>query len=123
MLLGNIHYGMKVDIWSLGCILAEMLLGSPIFPGKDEPDQLLCIIGILGSPSLSDAESMAPHLAHPERLVPSTAILPVVFEDLFPKCKAKRLIGDLLSKMLVWDPDMRWSTSQLLRHAVFSGEE
>lgn len=43
-------YGMPIDMWSLGCILAELLTGYPLFPGEDEGDQLACIIEVLGMP-------------------------------------------------------------------------
>lgn len=43
-------YGMPIDMWSLGCILAELLTGFPLLPGEDEPDQLACIIELLGMP-------------------------------------------------------------------------
>ena len=43
-------YGMPIDMWSLGCILAELLTGYPLFPGEDEADQLACIIEIFSLP-------------------------------------------------------------------------
>lgn len=43
-------YGMAIDMWSLGCILAELLSGHALFPGEDEADQLACIIEVLGMP-------------------------------------------------------------------------
>jgi len=39
-------YGLGIDVWSLGCILAELLTGHPLFPGEDEGDQLACIIEV-----------------------------------------------------------------------------
>ena len=46
-------YGMAIDIWSFGCILAELYTGIPIFPGEDEADQLACIIELLDMPPQS----------------------------------------------------------------------
>lgn len=46
-------YGVEIDMWSFGCIIAELYTGSPIFPGEDERDQLLYIIDYLGVPSIS----------------------------------------------------------------------
>ncbi|XP_015187789.1 PREDICTED: dual specificity tyrosine-phosphorylation-regulated kinase 2-like [Polistes dominula] len=43
-------YGMPIDMWSLGCILAELFTGIPLLPGEDEADQLACIIELLGMP-------------------------------------------------------------------------
>lgn len=49
-------YTKSIDIWSVGCILAEMLSNKPIFPGKHYLDQLNHILGILGSPSQEDLD-------------------------------------------------------------------
>ena len=43
-------YSMAIDMWSLGCILAELYTGFPIFPGENEQEQLSCIMEVLGLP-------------------------------------------------------------------------
>jgi dual specificity tyrosine-phosphorylation-regulated kinase 2/3/4 len=44
------NYHMAIDMWSLGCILAELYTGFPIFPGENEQEQLSCIMEVLGPP-------------------------------------------------------------------------
>ena len=47
----GLPYGMAIDMWSLGCILAELYTGYPLFPGENEVEQLACIMEIFGLPS------------------------------------------------------------------------
>ena len=51
LLLGAEEYNTEIDMWSVGCIFAELLVGKPIFPGKDEMDQLEKIQAIMGCPN------------------------------------------------------------------------
>ena len=51
LLLGAEEYNTEIDMWSVGCIFAELLVGKPIFPGKDELDQLEKIQAVMGCPS------------------------------------------------------------------------
>jgi len=53
LLLGEREYGGAVDIWSVGCIYAEMLLGRSLFPGNNQIDQLCQIFSHLGTPTTS----------------------------------------------------------------------
>ena len=46
----GMSYGMPIDMWSLGCILAELYTGYPIFPGENEQEQLACIMEVFGPP-------------------------------------------------------------------------
>jgi serine/threonine protein kinase len=51
LIFGNSDYNCVIDVWSVGCVIAELLLGQPIFPGESGVDQLVEIIKILGTPS------------------------------------------------------------------------
>lgn len=48
LLVGDTQYGPPVDIWAIGCVVAEMLTGSPLWPGRSDLDQLFQIINTLG---------------------------------------------------------------------------
>lgn len=51
LILGEEKYGCEIDIWSIGCVIAEMFLGVPLFAGKNSKDQFLKIMNVLGTPS------------------------------------------------------------------------
>lgn len=53
----GLPYGCAIDMWSLGCVLAEMFLGCPLFPGEEERDQFACLAEILGPPPVALAEA------------------------------------------------------------------
>lgn len=53
----GLPYGPSIDVWSLGCILAELYTGYPLFPGENEADQLSCIMEVLGNPPNSVIEA------------------------------------------------------------------
>ena len=50
-----------IDVWSAGCVAAELLLGHPLFPGDTGVDQLVEIIKVLGTPTTEEVEAMNPH--------------------------------------------------------------
>ena len=58
LLLGAREYGTEVDMWSLGCVLAELIILRPVLEGEDTGDQLASIVDILGVPSDEDLENM-----------------------------------------------------------------
>jgi len=114
ILLGSPHYSTPVDIWSIGCIFAEMVNQKPLFPGESEIDQLIRIFSVLGTPN--------------ESLWPGISMLPDYSEN-FPKWNPKNLkefvpdlddLGvDLLTKMLQYEPSKRINARQALAHDYF----
>merc|ERR1719502_2068884 len=60
ILLGSISYGFGVDIWGLGCILGEVILGKPIFPGSSTINQLETIMELTGTPSQEFLAGISP---------------------------------------------------------------
>lgn len=51
MIFGCTDYTPAIDVWSVGCVIAELLLGQPLFPGESGVDQLVEIIKVLGTPT------------------------------------------------------------------------
>ena len=117
VLLGSRKYSTPIDVWSIGCIFAEMLNGRPLFPGANEADQLDQIFKALGTPDeatfpgAADLPDWAPasYKRHPPpdslaRLVPGLAADGV----------------DLLSRMLRYDPAQRITARDALDHPFFA---
>ncbi|KAK7400245.1 hypothetical protein VNO78_11446 [Psophocarpus tetragonolobus] len=114
ILLGSRHYSTPVDIWSVGCIFAEMVNQRPLFPGDSEIGELFKIFRILGTPN--------------EDTWPGVTSLPD-FKSAFPKWQPKDLKTvvpnlepaglDLLSSMLFLDPTKRITARSALEHEYF----
>jgi len=116
LLLGNANYSIKVDIWSAGCILAEMLMGKPLFPGTNNQDQFMKIVYVLGAPSVADLTAMRnirPDLKFPP-------IEPLYFGSILPRdIKESEIVADLLYGMLCYNPKTRLTIEQVLAHPYF----
>jgi len=113
LLVENDTYDEGIDIWSVGCILAEFLGRKAIFPGKDYLMQLRLIIDTLGAPSAADLSIIQnPQAVEYIKRLPNKP--PVPFASMFPNASAPAL--DLLSKMLVFDPRKRISAAKALEH-------
>lgn len=117
VLLGSKVYGTTVDIWSIGCIFAEMVTGKPLFMGKSEPDQVKKIFKIRGTPS----DIYAPGLRDlPEWGVNENVIDNCPGEDIkkyVPSLDSEGL--DLLLKFIQIDPEKRISADEALKHPFF----
>ncbi|KAL2914297.1 Cyclin-dependent kinase catalytic subunit [Polyrhizophydium stewartii] len=114
ILLGSKHYSTAVDMWSVGCIFAEMVLKHPLFPGDSEIDEIFRIFRILGTPT--------------ETIWPGFVTLPD-YKSTFPVWSAQPMASvvptleiegqDLLQAFLAYDPAARISAKRALNHPYF----
>ncbi|KAL6070901.1 Mitogen-activated protein kinase [Balamuthia mandrillaris] len=113
ILLGSTTYTKGVDLWSVGCIMAELFGAKPIFPGSSTMNQLDKIMEVTGRPSSEDIEGVKSPFAATilESLPPST---PKPLSSLYPKTSPEAL--DLLTKLLHFNPDKRITAEEALRH-------
>ncbi|KAL7598553.1 mitogen-activated protein kinase homolog NTF3 [Lactuca sativa] len=111
------NYGTSIDIWSVGCIFAELLGRKPLFPGTECLNQLRLIINILGSQREDDIEFIDNPKAR--KFIKSLPFSQgTSFNRLYPH--AHPLAVDLLQKMLVFDPSKRISVTEALHHPYMS---
>lgn len=117
LLLGCDNYGTSIDVWSVGCIFAEILGRKPLFPGTECLSQLKLIISVLGSQPETDLAFIDNPKA--KRFIAS---LPFTrgahFASLYPQ--ADILATDLLRRMLVFDPSKRITVADALSHPYLS---
>merc|ERR1719298_102310 len=114
LIFGATDYTCCIDVWSVGCVLAELLLGVPLFPGESGVDQLVEIIKVLGTPSREQLMAMNPN--YTEFKFPQ--IKPHPWHKVFRSRTSPEAI-DYISKLLVYDPKIRPSGLQACMHAFF----
>ncbi len=114
ILLGSRRYSTPIDIWSIGCIFAEMTMLRPLFPGDSEIDELLRIFRLLGTPD--------------EDLWPGVTLLrdyQAAFPKWAPKPLGEAITGmdaaglDLLAQTLVYEPSRRFSARAAMHARYF----
>lgn len=124
-------YGLPIDMWSLGCILAELYTGVPIFPGENEQEQLACIMEVFGPPEKHLIEKSTrkklffdsmgkPRLtvsSKGRRRRPSSKTLQQAI-----KCDDEPFL-DFLARCLRWDPDRRLKPEEAIRHEFITGQK
>lgn len=117
IMLSFTNYSKAIDIWSTGCILAELLGGKPLFRGKDYVDQLNQILLVLGTPDEPTLTKIGSVRAQNYvRSLPAMRRVP--YSEIFPN--ANPLALDLLEKMLTLDPFKRISVEEALEHPYLS---
>lgn len=113
LLLGTNMYGPSVDMWSVGCLLAELLLRRPLFPGRDEAEQVDIIFRTLGAPN-HDVWPGWHEMPHSE-LVAAASASPYTQSRLREKCsKMEAGALSLVERLLSMDPSRRPSAAQAL---------
>ncbi|CAI8048221.1 Serine/threonine-protein kinase MAK [Geodia barretti] len=115
ILLRSSHYNSPVDLWAVGCIMAELYTFRPLFPGRSEIDELFRICAILGPPTKGP---------WPEGVKLATAmnfnfpvLVPMHLSSVVPHAHLEGL--QLMSELLKWDPQSRPTANQGLSHLYF----
>ncbi|GAC98726.1 likely protein kinase [Pseudozyma hubeiensis SY62] len=111
------QYTKAIDVWAVGCILAEMHTGRPLFPGRDYHQQLSLILDVLGTPTLEEFQNI-----NSRRSRDYIRTMPLRkrrdFRTLFPKASPEAI--DFLQKTLTFDPRNRLTVEECLQHPYLS---
>jgi negative regulator of the PHO system len=115
VLLGSRTYNTSIDIWSAGCIMAEMYTGRPLFPGTTNEDQIIRIFRIMGTPT----ERTWPNITQfPEYKTTFQMYATQDLRQILPQIDATGI--NLLSRMLQLRPELRISAKDALNHPWFN---
>lgn len=121
LLLGKVQYDEKIDVWSLGCVFAELMTNEVLFMGQDASNQFACICSRLGNPVDSWPEVVT--IGWWNELKPKAFCEPNLEAALRRRCEwVSPALLDLLRKMLEFNPARRLSAEEALRHAYFRNE-
>jgi Serine/threonine protein kinase len=115
LLMGATRYCGPVDVWSIGCIFAEMATGYALFPGRSDIDQLFKIFQRRGTPMHEPSMNRLPHYNPDFPKWPARPITDFVDLDRFGSGHA----ADLLEQLLQYDPEKRLICKQALHHPFF----
>ncbi|KAA0062160.1 shaggy-related protein kinase eta [Cucumis melo var. makuwa] len=114
LIFGATEYTTSIDIWSAGCVLAELLLGQPLFPGENAVDQLVEIIKVLGTPTREEIRCMNPN--YTDFRFPQIKAHP--WHKVFHKRMPPEAI-DLASRLLQYSPSLRCTALEACAHPFF----
>jgi len=114
LIFGATNYTTNIDVWSTGCVMAELMLGQPLFPGESGIDQLVEIIKVLGTPTREQIKTMNPN--YMEHRFPSIRAHP--FTKVFrPKTDPEAIA--LVTKLLEYTPSERLTAIEGMCHPIF----
>lgn len=114
LILGATEYTEMIDVWSLGCIIAELMLAQPLFPGRDSTDQFVQIIKIMGTPNKDEILAMNPKCKKFDYPKLERKALKEIFRS-----RADEVALDLITKILVYTPTKRLKLTHILLHPWF----
>ncbi|KAG5002558.1 hypothetical protein AAZX31_10G009900 [Glycine max] len=114
LIFGATEYTTAIDIWSAGCVLGELMLGQPLFPGESGVDQLVEIIKVLGTPTREEIKCMNPN--YTESKFPQIKAHP--WHKIFHKRLPPEAV-DLVSRLLQYSPNLRCTALEALVHPFF----
>lgn len=114
LIIGSNHYNEGVDMWAIGCIVAELYAGRPLFPGSSTIDQMERVVSLTGPPSRQDiesmhsdfAETMIANLTYNQPRMSLSQKLPMADKDTI----------DFISRLLVFNPTKRMTIDECLEH-------
>jgi mitogen-activated protein kinase 15 len=119
MIMGSPKYNKPIDMWSVGCIMAELITGRPLFPGKSTKDMLKCVLEVTGIPDSKEYREI--------REKYDIQFGEEVFPDKISKKSLKNiLVGasndaiDFVNRLLIFNPDKRLSVEEALDHPYVS---
>uniref|UniRef100_A0A5K4FCD7 Protein kinase domain-containing protein n=1 Tax=Schistosoma mansoni TaxID=6183 RepID=A0A5K4FCD7_SCHMA len=116
LIFGATHYTVQIDMWSAGCVIGELLLGRPLFPGESGVDQLVEIIKVLGTPTREQIHEMNPHYS--EFKFPN--IQGCSWEKLIRNRSTNTAAFYVLGKLLVYSPKTRMTACNILSCCFFN---
>ncbi|KAL6909414.1 hypothetical protein ACP4OV_001695 [Aristida adscensionis] len=114
LIFGATEYTTAIDLWSTGCVMAELLLGQPLFPGESGVDQLVEIIKVLGTPTREEIKCMNPN--YTEFKFPQIKAHP--WHKVFQKRLPPEAV-DLVSRLLQYSPNLRCTALEACMHPFF----
>ncbi|KAG8098905.1 hypothetical protein GUJ93_ZPchr0013g37156 [Zizania palustris] len=114
LIFGATEYTAAIDLWSTGCVMSELLLGQPLFPGESGVDQLVEIIKVLGTPTREEIKCMNPN--YTEFKFPQIKAHP--WHKVFQKRLPPEAV-DLVSRFLQYSPNLRCTAMEACMHPFF----